>query len=206
MGGAVEQARLGTVLVVDADAASRGRASAALDRAGYTAREIDSGVEALAAVETERPALVLTELQLGDMTGYELCHQLRESYGELLSVFLMSAERTESMDRVAGLMIGADDFIVKPFDADELVARVRRSIERNSARDGINENGGLDATPRERDVLFLLADGYDQQAIAEKLAISPKTVATHIQRLLVKFGAHSRAQLVALAYKRGLFD
>jgi len=177
----------------------------ALDRAGYWSRELDSGADALAAAEEELPALVLTELQLRDMTGYELCHQLRQAYGELLPVFLMSAERTESMDRVAGLMIGADDFIVKPFDGDELVARVRRTIERTSARSATSTSTP-ELTPRERDVLVLLADGDDQQAIAEKLAISPKTVATHIQHLLGKFDAHSRAQLVALAYKRSLFD
>ena len=64
----------------------------------------------------------------------------------------------------------------------------------------------MQATPRELAVLTLLADGNDQQQIAAELGISPKTVATHIQHLLGKFGAHSRAQLVALAYKQGFVN
>jgi len=140
------------------------------------------------------------------VTGYELCRQLREAHGDGLPVFLMSGERTQSIDRVAGLLIGADDFIIKPFELDELVARVRRFVER---RAGQRHNGRAAAaaavTPRELEVLTLLAEGKDQNQIALELGISPKTVATHIQHLLAKFGAHSRAQLVAHAYKHGLF-
>jgi DNA-binding response OmpR family regulator len=200
------EARTGTVLVVDGDGAARGLAVGALERAGYRVRSFDNGAEALAAAVEESPALVLLELQLPDVTGYELCRQLREAHGDGLPVFLMSGERTQSIDRVAGLMIGADDFIVKPFELDELVARVRRFVERRAGRRGNGHVGVAGVTPRELEVLTLLADGHDQEQIAAELSISPKTVATHIQHMLVKFDAHSRAQLVALAYKNGLFN
>jgi len=200
------EARTGTVLVVDGDGAARGLAVDALERAGYRVRSFDNGAEALAAAVEEPPALVLLELQLPDVTGYELCRQLREAHGDGLPVFLMSGERTQSIDRVAGLMIGADDFIVKPFELDELVARVRRFVERRAGRRGNGHVGVAGVTPRELEVLTLLADGHDQEQIAAELSISPKTVATHIQHMLVKFDAHSRAQLVALAYKNGLFN
>ena len=197
------EARTGTILVVDEDGAARALAVGALKRAGYGVRGFGAGAEALAAAAEEVPALVLLELQLPDVTGYELCRELREAHGDGLPVFLMSGERTESIDRVAGLMIGADDFIVKPFELDELVARVRRFVERRAVQRSNGHAGA--ATPRELEVLALLADGHDQQQISTELGISPKTVATHIQHLLVKFGAHSRAQLVAQAYKTGLF-
>ena len=200
------EARSGTVLVVDGDGAACALAVGALERAGYRVRGFGSGAEAFAAAGEELPALVLLELQLPDVTGYELCRQLREAHGDGLPVFLMSGERTESIDRVAGLMIGADDFIVKPFELDELVARVRRFVERRAGQRGNGHAGVANVTPRELEVLILLADGHDQQQIADRLGISPKTVATHIQHLLAKFGAHSRAQLVALAYKNGLFS
>jgi DNA-binding NarL/FixJ family response regulator len=200
------ETRTGTVLVVDGDGAARAQAGGALERAGYRVRGFGNGAEALAAAVEEAPALVLLELQLPDVTGYELCRQLREAHGDGLPVFLMSGERTQSIDRVAGLLIGADDFIIKPFELDELVARVRRFVER---RAGQRHNGRAAAaaavTPRELEVLTLLAEGKDQNQIALELGISPKTVATHIQHLLAKFGAHSRAQLVAHAYKHGLF-
>ena len=68
------------------------------------------------------------------MSGYELCRALRQNHGEGLPLFLMSGDRTDSMDRVAGLLIGADDYIVKPFNVDELVARV--APVRRAARAG----------------------------------------------------------------------
>jgi DNA-binding NarL/FixJ family response regulator len=198
------ESRTGTVLVVDGDRAARAQAGGALERAGYRIRSVGNGADALAAAVEEQPALVLLELQLPDVTGYELCRQLREAHGDGLPVFLMSGERTQSIDRVAGLLIGADDFIIKPFELDELVARVSRFVERRANQR--NNRPVADITPRELEVLTLLAEGHDQNEIAHELGISPKTVATHIQHLLAKFGAHSRAQLVAHAYKHGLFN
>jgi len=197
--------RTGAVLVVDGDVGARGQAEAALERAGYHVEGFGNGAEAFAAATTATPALALVELELSDGTGYELCRQFRDAYGDSVAVFLMSADRTQSMDRVAALMIGADDFIVKPFELNELVARVRRFVERASEV----ANGpsvAADVTPREHEVLTLLARGNNQAQIATALGISPKTVATHIQHLLGKLGAHSRAQLVAIAYKRRLVD
>jgi DNA-binding NarL/FixJ family response regulator len=200
------EARKGIVLVVDGDTASRKLAVRALERAGYRVTGFANGEEALAAAAEETPALVLFELELPDMSGYELCRALRQNHGDGLPLFLMSGDRVESMDRVAGLLIGADDYIVKPFNVDELVARVRRFVERRARTRYGAAPAGMDVTPRELEVLRLLGEGNDQNEIAHELSISPKTVATHIQRLLTKFGARSRAQLVALAYRAGVFS
>jgi DNA-binding NarL/FixJ family response regulator len=199
------ETRKGTVLVADGDTASRKLAVRALERAGYQVRGFGSGDETLAAAAEELPALILFELELPDMSGYELCRVLRQTHGDGLPLFLMSGDRTESMDRVAGLLLGADDYIVKPFDLDELVARVRRFVERRARTRYAAPPAGVDVTPRELEVLRLLGEGHDQNEIAQELSISPRTVATHIQRLLTKFGARSRAQLVALAYRAGVF-
>jgi DNA-binding NarL/FixJ family response regulator len=194
------------VLVVDGDTASRKLAVRALERAGYRVTGFAAGDAALVAAAEETPALVLFELELPDMSGYELCRALRQNHGDGLPLFLMSGDRTDSMDRVAGLLIGADDYIVKPFNVDELVARVRRFVERRARTRYGAAPAGMDVTPRELEVLRLLGEGNDQNEIAHELSISPKTVATHIQRLLTKFGARSRAQLVALAYRAGVFS
>jgi DNA-binding NarL/FixJ family response regulator len=200
------ETRKGTVLVADGGAAARKLAVGALERAGYRVRGFASGDECLAAAGEEPPALVLFELELPDMSGYELCRALRQNHGDGLPLFLMSGDRTDSMDRVAGLLIGADDYIVKPFNVDELVARVRRFVDRRARTRYGAPPAGMDVTPRELEVLRLLGEGNDQNEIAHELSISPKTVATHIQRLLTKFGARSRAQLVALAYRAGVFQ
>jgi DNA-binding NarL/FixJ family response regulator len=126
------------------------------------------------------------------------CRELRDRFGDL-PVVIVSGERTESFDRVAGLLLGAADYIVKPFDPDELVARVRRLVVRDRPRPSATT-----LTGRERDVLRLLADGLDQRRIAAELFLSPKTVATHIQHILAKLGVHSRAQAVAVAHRDGL--
>jgi DNA-binding NarL/FixJ family response regulator len=200
------ETRNGTVLVADGDSAARKLAVKALGRVGFRVRGFASGEEAFAAAAEEPPALVLFELELPDMSGYELCRALRQDHGDGLPLFLMSGDRTDSMDRVAGLLIGADDYIVKPFNVDELVARVRRFVDRRTRTRYGAPPAGMDVTPRELEVLRLLGEGNDQNEIAHELSISPKTVATHIQRLLTKFGARSRAQLVALAYRAGVFQ
>ncbi len=200
------ETRKGIVLVVDGETAARKHAVRALERGGYRVRGFGNGEDCLAAAADDPPALVLFELELPDMSGYELCRALRQGHGDGLPLFLMSGDRTDSMDRVAGLLIGADDYIVKPFNVDELVARVRRFVERRARTRYGAAPEGVDVTPRELEVLRLLGEGNDQNEIAHVLSISPRTVATHIQRLLTKFGARSRAQLVALAYRAGVFS
>jgi two-component system, NarL family, nitrate/nitrite response regulator NarL len=197
----------GSVLIVDDDPNYRAFVSAALARVGYETREAASGEEALTSIRGQRPSCVLLDVLLPGVTGYAVCRELRDEYGEELPIIFVTGERTEPGDRVAGLLLGADDYVVKPFDPDELLARVRRSIVRSDLslrRNGDAKRSTFGLTGRERDILMLLADGRRQEAIATELVISPKTVATHIQRILAKLGVHSRAEAVAVAHREGL--
>jgi DNA-binding NarL/FixJ family response regulator len=192
----------GAVLIADEDDESRRTLSGLFERAGFRVTAVSSGVEALqAAVEIE-PALVVLEIPLGALSGYEVCRTLREQAAELPIVFI-SGTRTESYDRVAGLLVGADDYIVKPYAADELLARVRNLVRRSvpPARPGAAR-----LTKREREVLQLLADGLRQDAIAERLFISQRTVGTHIENILRKLEVQSQAQAVALAFREELVE
>jgi len=198
------------VLVVEDDDACRSLIVALLDRIGCAVEEASSGDEALAAAKATRPALVVLDVAIPGVTGYEVCQELRDAFGHSLPIVFVSGTRVETQDRVAGLLIGADDYIVKPFDPDELLARVRRLLLRSSRsvngtdRRRASSDGLAALTPREREVLGLLSRGSDQQEIAATLFISPKTVATHIQHLLAKLNVHSRAQAVAFAHHERL--
>jgi two-component system nitrate/nitrite response regulator NarL len=196
-----------TVLIVDDDANYRAFVSSLLERVGYRTSEASSGEDALTAVRAERPACVLLDVLLPSVTGYEVCRELRDEHGEALPIIFVTGERTEPGDRVAGLLLGADDYVVKPFDPDELLARVRRVIARSDLagrENGEAPRNSFGLTGREREILALLAGGLSQKGIAAELVISPKTVATHIQRILGKLGLHSRAEAVAVAHREGL--
>jgi two-component system, NarL family, nitrate/nitrite response regulator NarL len=171
--------------------------SRALERVGYTVLQAETGEEALAVAKRERPALVVVEVLLRGVSGYEVCHELKNEFGKALPIVFVSRNRRESGDRVAGLLVGADDYLVKPFDPEELLARVRRLLPAPLA-DGRKAH---ELTQRELDVLSFLVEGLNQSEIAERLVLSPRTVGKHIEHLLRKLGVHSRAQAVSVAVR-----
>jgi DNA-binding NarL/FixJ family response regulator len=191
------------VLVVDGESAARSTITRVLEPAGYGTIEVETGEKALALVHEERPSLVVLNVKLPGMSGYEVCKTLRDDFEHEVAIIFVSAERTEPYDRAAGLLVGADDYVVAPFAPEELLARIRRLVGREPSTSRVN---GQDLTKREREVLRLLAQGHGQAEIARELSISSKTVATHIQRILGKLRVHSRAQAVAIAHKNRLVE
>jgi len=198
------------MLVVDHDDAARTAEAAIAHRAGLAVLEAHSAETARALLVEKQPVLAIVEVELpGPTNGLEVLRELHNAYGEHLPVILVSAERTAPLDRVAGLLLGADDYVAKPFDDGELLARVRRSLGRveTAAAKSDGQRTRDDDTalsPRELEILGLLSEGLGQAEIAHRLVVSPKTVDTHIQHILSKLGVHSRAQAVALAYRQGL--
>jgi DNA-binding NarL/FixJ family response regulator len=189
-----------TVLVADVDRTFRRSAARALVAAGFRVREASSGQEALERATEDGVALAVLDVRLDDPSGYEVCRRLREEHGEALPIIFVSGDRTESFDRVAGLLLGADDYLVKPIVPDELVARVRRHLRRLATWNGRR----IRLTKREREVLERLAEGLSPAQIATLLGISPKTVGTHVEHIYAKLGVHTRAQAVATAFRLAL--
>jgi DNA-binding NarL/FixJ family response regulator len=206
--GVVVMKDCGAILVVDHDEASRLTAIQAVVRLGYDARPSDSGDGVVERLNGDRPELAIVEVELpGAVSGLELLGQLHERFGADLPVILVSSERTDTLDRTAGLMLGADDYLAKPLDQGELLARIRRSLRRSAPATNGNGHGDVGSlSPREREILTLLGEGRTQKQIAAELVISPKTVATHIQHVLSKLGVNTRAQAVAKAFQLGLVD
>ena len=189
------------VLIADENKASRARLARLLQANGFKVVQVASGEQALQAVRQTRPSIALLEIPLGHLSGYEVCRTLRSELGDSLPIVFVSASRTESYDRVAGLLLGADDYIVKPYAPDELLTRVRNLVRRSRPLAPAAVTG---LTKREREVLQLLVEGLRSEEIASRLFISRKTVGTHIEHILRKLGVRSQAQAVAVAYRRQL--
>jgi DNA-binding NarL/FixJ family response regulator len=196
----------GPILIVDEDPAFREFVAGLLLRAGFTTVEATTGHEAFATARRENPALVLLEVELPEISGYEVCRELRDTFGEQLPIIFVSGMRTEGLDRVAGLLIGADEYVAKPLQPGELLAKIRRCFSRlgilpRQKEDSSAVDLASPLTPREQEVLSLLTEGLRTKAIAKRLYLSPKTVGTHIQRILNKLGVHSRAEAVAIVHR-----
>jgi len=189
----------GRVLVVDDDPIVCELVETTLAEHGYPTRRAADVREALYLIQREMPDVVVLDVHLPDISGYQMCRRLRDDYGDSIGIILLSGERKESLDRSAGLLLGADDYMVKPFVLDELLARVQRLAKRSRpiARTVV---AGL--TRRELEILRLLACGLDHIEIARDLVITAKTVEKHIEHILLKLGVHSRAQAIALALQQ----
>jgi DNA-binding NarL/FixJ family response regulator len=206
-GDAADRGR--SILVVDGDEGFRELAARVFQRAGYEVLVAATGEEGVEAVLLERPSLVLLDVRLEGMSGYDVCRVLRAHFGDALPIVFVSGDRTEPFDRVAGLRLGADDYLVKPVDCDELLARIDRLVGRmvvGTQRYGTPRTGAAlrNLTRREHDVLERLVSGLRPKEIGQDLSISHKTVAVHVQNILVKLGVHSQAQAVAVALSNGL--
>lgn len=194
-------------LVVDDDEGVRELLATILGDADFDVLTAEDGEQALALARSRAPALVLVDVQLPGLSGYEVVRRLRSELGETTAIMIISGSRTDALDRAAGLEIGADDYMLKPFDPTEVVARARALVRRaQPAASAPNGAAEASLTPRELEILGLLAHGESAPAIAARLFISPKTVSKHIERILLKLGVHSRAEAVAAAYREGLVD
>lgn len=119
-----------TVLVVDDDPHIRQLLVFALEKAGLATREADDGEAALAAVGESAPDLVILDINMPKLNGLDVCRRLR-AQGELPILFLSS--RDDEIDRVLGIELGGDDYVVKPFSPREVVARVQAILRRARA-------------------------------------------------------------------------
>jgi len=119
-----------SVLVVDDERRYRELVEMNLSRRGYRVLQAVDGLSALDVVEREAPDLVILDLMLPDLDGYEVCRRIRESSS--VPIIMLTA-RAEDTEKVRGLRLGADDYVTKPFSADELLARVDAVLRRSDA-------------------------------------------------------------------------
>jgi DNA-binding response OmpR family regulator len=204
-----------TVLVVEDEASIASFVAAYLKNAGYAVRTTASGAEALKLVASEKPALVVLDLMLPDMDGVEVCRRIRQTTD--MPVLMLTA-RDEDVDKIIGLEVGADDYMTKPFNPRELVARVRAILrrattEREKGESAVLVHGDLtvDAgrrearvgeeeiqlAPKEFDLLWELLDHRGLVLTRDQLlervwgytfAGDTRTVDVHVRQLRRKLG------------------
>ena len=191
----------GTIVIAEDEKSLRSLLTDLFEAQGFTVVAASTGKDALAAARSERPGVAVLDVELAGISGYEVCRALRDEFGDGLPIVLISGRRTEPLDRIAGLLIGADDYLVKPFAPGELLARVQ-ALLRSSAAQRSEIRRGLSG--RELEILRLMAEGLKPCEIAERLVISPKTVGSHTEHIFAKLGVHSRAEAVGLAYREEL--
>ncbi len=208
------------VLIVDDDTNISELISLYLKKEGYHTKEVYSGKEALEAFEDYSPDIILLDIMLPELDGYDVCKEIRKINR---TPIIMLTAKGEVFDKVLGLELGADDYIVKPFDPKELIARVkavlRRCVAQSEPEKSKNrimleqliidkdnysvtyEGNVVELPPKELEVLYFLASHPRQVFTREQLLDKiwgydfvgdTRTVDVHIKRLRDKFeGDHT---------------
>lgn len=127
------------ILVVDDEANIVALARLYLEREGFRVSSVGDGRAAVELVQTEPPALMVLDLMLPGLDGYEVCKQVRAKSD--LPIIMVTA-RDDDIDKIVGLELGADDYLAKPFNPRELVARVKAILRRSSAPRGAKDEAG----------------------------------------------------------------
>jgi two-component system OmpR family response regulator len=205
------------ILIVDDDPHIRDLLAFALGKAGMTVEQAHDGEAALAAIARSMPDLMVLDINMPRLNGLDLCRRLRAGSGPAASLpILFLSSRDDEIDRIVGIEIGGDDYVVKPFSPREVVARVGAILKRGTApapqpatinhhRLTLDTDGWearwdgmpVTLTATEFQLLLLLATMpakvFSRDAIIDRLhgpgfAITDRTIDSHVRNLRAKFG------------------
>lgn len=214
-----------TVLIVDDDPILQVALSRRLQAQDYQVLQATSAKTALALLANQTVDVVVSDIMMPGMDGLEFCQRLRSTPAGQTVPFIFLSSLGEVNDRVQGHLMGADDYLVKPFHAKELIAKVQGAIARSERLRGMlsqqtpppqqvlssnslgsatqAEPSPLPLTPAETKVFWEVVQGFTNKQIGEHLFLSPRTVQTHLSNILTKLSLDNRSQLVRFAFERG---
>lgn len=197
-----------TVLLVDDDQKIRELIEWMLQKEGISVEAYSTPQALLDCYDPNRPGCLVFDLKLPGMTGVELWNELERLGGR--HPFIVISDHGDVSNIVEAMRTGAIDFIQKPFSQQVFLTRVRQAIDcdaenrkRREKQRAIRERL-QSLTPREREILDLVADGELTKNIARKLGIKPKTVEVHRSHITSKMGVASTAQLVKIVVEQNL--
>ncbi len=211
------------ILVVDDEADCQTVLAMYLESQGYRVQSATSGIEALSIFESDPPDLVISDVMMPEMDGFEFCRRLRRTRLGQLIPFIFLSGQGEIESKVEGHSIGADDYLVKPFQSEEILAKVKGQLERSHRIHAeivrllqhstafmvepkilpVAPPAPLPLTPAEERVFWEVIQGYTNKQISHRLFISPRTVQAHLGSIFSKLHIENRAQLVKFALERG---
>lgn len=209
------------ILIVDDEQDCRTILTCYLENAGYLVQDVTSGIEALKLFEQEPPDLVVSDVVMPDMDGFEFCRRLRATRSGQLVPFIFLSGQGELESRIEGHSIGADDYLIKPFQPQELLAKIKAQLERSYRTHSeiirlLQQSAipsrvapvspkpiPLPLTAAEERVFWEVIQGYTNKQISDRLFISPRTVQAHLSSIFTKLNVANRSQLVRFALERG---
>ncbi|MFS8777539.1 response regulator transcription factor [Synechococcus sp. W70.1] len=184
-----------------------------LEFRGYEVVAASNGLEALEVMRRLIPDLIICDVMMPEMDGYTFVQTLRSDRAtDWIPVIFLSA-RGQTADRVRGLNTGADAYLVKPFEPEELVAQVEATLKRTErllqmqgapVQPVIQLDREVELTPTETKVLQYVARGMPNREIAEVMGVSQRTIESHVSNMLAKTGLHNRTELARWAIESGL--
>jgi DNA-binding NarL/FixJ family response regulator len=173
---------------------------------GYQVTTVNNGFQALTLLEKDIPDMIICDVMMPEVDGYEFLKSLRkhQDIGWIPVLFLSALG--QSLDRIKGLKLGANAYMNKPFEPEELLAQVKSMLNQSSQiqqyvnlsppiTPPIQVNPAVKATTSELKILRLLAKGFGNKKIAMELKLSQRTVESHISNLLSKTGLKNRTEL-----------
>jgi DNA-binding NarL/FixJ family response regulator len=181
-----------------------------LEFRGYEVVTADNGRQALEILAQELPDMIICDIMMPEMDGYGFVEELRKrDQASWIPVLFLSA-KGQSQDRIKGLNLGADVYMVKPFEPEELVAQVESSLKQsgrliqhgdtgNLNDTVIQVNPSVELTPTEVKVVQLVAKGLANKDIAQQMSLSQRTVESHVSNMLGKTGLNNRTELARWA-------
>ena len=189
----------------------------ALPMYGYEITVAEDGIEALKTLSEEKNHfdLILLDVMMPNMDGWDTLKAIRKNEKTKYIPVIMITAVSEDQKVVSGLKIGADDYIVKPFILPNLLARIEAVLRRSKWQSEmslkqekkINKDVNIDAlTPKEKEVLSLVAKGASNQEIADIMCVQDVTIKTHLNSLFKKLKVSNRTQAVLLAMEINLIN
>ena len=197
-----------TVFVIDDDKAIRSAVKNLLESVGLRTEVFSSPREFLKGESKDKPGCLVLDVRLPGASGLDFQGELAKAHVEIPVIFITG--HGDIPMSVQAMKAGAMDFLTKPFRDQDLLDAIQRAIGRDKARrqqqnEGVEIRNRFNSlTPREREVLFLLDHGSNAAQIADRLVISRNTARHYVQNVLMKLGAHSKLEAVAIARREGL--